>query len=150
MWVVGQLDYGKGALAFTPTFSSYGIKNLGFANENINPNLETPSFSFSTHAKQKTQDIYHLHVDVLSKYMPLEKCYKNFDLSQSKESKEERIKSAIWTWQANGLLYPKDPLKNAPLPFRNITSLLQFLGRGQQALLRYTQNLKMSAKIVEQ
>lgn len=44
----------------------------------------------------------------------------------------------------DGRLYPKDPLTNSTSPFKDISSLLNFVEGGYNGPLRYTQSLEAS------
>ena len=113
-------------------------------NTNLSVQSSIPTSSTLTQRKRNTyHNTYHLHVDVLPEYAPLKKQNKESLLpQQEKEHRRMNGEHHLNLW-ANGSMYPKDPITNAPPSFANITNLLHFTGNGLDGLLGYTQHLEM-------
>lgn len=122
------------------------MANSSISDENTNLSVQSPipTSSALTQRKRNTyHNTYHLHVDVLPEYAPLKKRNKESVLPQrEKERRRMNGEHHLDLW-ADGSMYPKDPLTNAPPPFANITNLLHFTGNGLDGLLGYTQHLEM-------
>ena len=89
----------------------------------------------STTARKKD-----LHVRILNEYAPI----KHEHLStQEKQRRRQQGHTNLDLW-VQGDLYPKDPSSHYPPSFSDISSFLQFVGEGENGLLRYCKRLSMS------
>ncbi len=93
-------------------------------------------------------NVYHLHVELQRDYERL--CKRNKPSVISNASKDIfRIQGYknIDLW-VDGTLYPIDPLRKSTPPFKDVTSLLHFVGDGYGGLLGYTKSLEAHSDIV--
>lgn len=84
---------------------------------------------------------YHLHIDLEAEYEPLQK--KNRDITFTRVQKDNircSGKKNIDLW-CDGSIYPIDPTTVSTPNFRNVTSLLKFVGDGSNGLLGYCNHL---------
>ena len=85
----------------------------------------------TTQVRERAQyrpDVYHLHVELNWDYEPLCKRNKPNIISEAlKNSYRLQGHKNIDLW-VDGKLYPVDSLRKSTPPFKNVTSLLQFVG----------------------
>lgn len=95
------------------------------------------------------RDAYHLHVELEREYEPLSKKNKPNTLSSvSKANHRLQGNKNLDLW-VDGRLYPKNPLQNSTPPFKDITTLLNFVGEGYNGLLGYTHHLEASSNVLK-
>ena len=94
-------------------------------------------------------DVYHLHVELNWDYEPLCKHNKHNTISKPlKNSYKFQGHKNIDLW-VDGKLYPIDSLHKSTPPFRDVTSLLQFVGDGYHGLLGYTLSLEAQHRAIK-
>ena len=91
----------------------------------------------ASESQSQKKRLHHLHIDLEEQYAPAQKRRKATVLNaQQRENMRGEGLQHIDLW-CDGSIYPKCPVKNSTPPFVNPTTLLRFVGDGQNGLLGY-------------
>lgn len=107
-----------------------------------------PTSSQRTYRRNR-KDVYHLHIDLSREYEPLCKKNKEHTISEaSKENLRAEGKKSVDLW-VDGRMYPKHPITGSTPPFKDITSLVNYVGDGHDGLYGYTRHLAARNDILQ-